>query len=71
MDLAQTDSCFELHFAPLGRHGRCYAFPCDAGGHVQLDALSERQLANYLFARAVVGRELLAPQVVQRGFLAR
>lgn len=71
METAQSPCCYELRFAPLGRHGRSYAFPCDAAGHVQLDGLSERQLANYLFARAVVGRELLAPQVVQLGFLAR
>ncbi|MBN8503838.1 MAG: hypothetical protein J0L58_05150 [Burkholderiales bacterium] len=71
MDIAQTDCCYELRFAALGRHARSYAFPCDADGHVLLDALSERQLANYLFARAVVGRELLAPRVVQLGCFAR
>jgi hypothetical protein len=32
---------------------------------VQLDALSERARTNYLYARAVVGREFTAPVVVK------
>lgn len=55
---------FELRFASLLSGGRGFAFPCDAQGRVELDALSERQLANYLYARAVVGRELDLPAVV-------
>lgn len=57
-------SCFELRFDARTPSGRSYAFPCDAAGQVQLDALSERMLANYLFARAVIGRELRSPRVV-------
>lgn len=56
---------YELRFAPLQRAGCAYAFPCDVDGLVQLDGLSERALANYLFARALVGRDLDTP-VVQR-----
>lgn len=58
---------YELRFAPRVSAGRGYAFPCDARGQVQLDLLSERALANYLFARAVVGRALDAPVVVRLG----
>mgnify|MGYP002260649805 CR=1 FL=1 len=36
-------------------------------GRVTLDALSERARANYLYARAVVGREFATPRVVPDG----
>jgi uncharacterized protein (AIM24 family) len=55
---------YELRFTSLVQSGRGFAFPCDCKGQVMLDSLSERALANYLFARAVVGRELNSPQVV-------
>lgn len=55
---------YELRFASLYQSGRGFAFPCDARGQVALDSLSERARANYLFARAVVGRELDTPVVV-------
>jgi hypothetical protein len=55
---------YELRFESLYQSGRGYAFPCDAKGQVLLDELSERARANYLFARAVVGRDLDTPQVV-------
>lgn len=42
---------------------RSLAFPCDAAGHVDLDALSERMRDNYLFARKAVGREFDVPTV--------
>ncbi len=58
-------SRFELRFEARLPSGRCYAFPCDAQGHVALDALSERELSNYLFARAVIGRELQSPRIVE------
>ncbi len=54
---------YELRFHSLFQEGRAYAFPCDAQGHVDLDALSERARLNYLYARAVVGRELSTPAV--------
>ena len=54
---------YELRFQSLFDEGRGYAFPCDAEGHVDLNQLSERARLNYLFARAVVGRELAAPAV--------
>jgi hypothetical protein len=52
-----------LCFRSLFDSGRGYAFPCDAEGHVDLDALSERARCNYLYARAMIGRELATPTV--------
>lgn len=57
----QSDECHELRFAGLFDPGRGYAFPCDAEGHVDLDKLSTSARLNYLYARAMVGRELFAP----------
>ncbi|GAP33564.1 hypothetical protein ABXN37_00055 [Piscinibacter sakaiensis] len=54
---------FELRFQSLFNEGRALSFPCDGGGHVALDALSERARVNYLYARAVVGREFAVPVV--------
>jgi hypothetical protein len=54
---------FELHFKSLFNGGRGYAFPCDAHGRVDMDALSSRCVKNYLYARATVGREFAAPSV--------
>jgi hypothetical protein len=57
------DAHYELRFRSLFDQGRGYAFPCDAAGHVNLDTLSPLALNNYLYARAVVGRELRTPAV--------
>lgn len=54
---------FEVRFASLFRQGRGFAFPCDGQGRVDLDALSERARNNYLFARAMVGRDNAVPRV--------
>lgn len=54
---------FELRFQSLFSEGRALAFPCDGSGHVSLDSLSERARMNYLYARAVVGREFAVPVV--------
>jgi len=56
----------QLCFRSLFNPGRAFVFPCDAAGHVDLDALSERARVNYLFARAAVGREFTAPDVQPR-----
>lgn len=71
MQAVQIECRYELRFAPLGERQQGFAFPCDAAGQVMLDGLNERQLANYLFARAVIGRELQAPCVVQAPERAR
>jgi hypothetical protein len=54
---------YELRFHSLIIPGQALAFPCDAFGHVDLDGLSERDRYNYLYARAVMGRDLSAPAV--------
>ena len=54
---------FELRFQSLFDNGRGFSFPCDPKGQVNLDQLSERARNNYLYARAVVGRELAFPAV--------
>ena len=59
----QSGTRFEIRFRSLFHEGRGYAFPCDAAGHVNLDALTERGRCNYLFARAMVGREFATPSV--------
>ena len=58
---------YELRFESLFQAGRALAFPCDAQGGVMLDALSEQARQNYLFARAVVGRDYASPIVLRRG----
>jgi hypothetical protein len=58
-----TLSRFELRFQSLFDSGRGFAFPCDPTGRVDLDRLSDRARNNYLYARAMVGRELSVPAV--------
>jgi hypothetical protein len=55
---------FELRFRSLFDSGRGFAFPCDGNGQVDLDRLSEKARNNYLYARAMVGRELSVPAVL-------
>lgn len=54
---------FELRFQSLFNPGAGYAFPCDAGGNVDLDALSVNGRNHYFFARTVVGCEFSSPTV--------
>jgi len=56
--------CYELRFRSLFDEGRAYAFPCDAAGHVDIDALSHKARLNYLYARTVIGREVAMPAVL-------
>jgi hypothetical protein len=64
-----TGGSFVLRFQALQQQGQSYAFPCDAQGHVDLEALSEPAREAYLYARVVIGRELAPPAVreVQMG----
>lgn len=55
---------FELRFTSLYVPGHALAFPCDAFGHVDLDALSERARRNYLLAQQMIGRETSLPQIL-------
>lgn len=54
---------FQLCFRSLFNNGRGFSFPCDPQGFVNMDQMSERVRNNYLFARAMVGRELAVPAV--------
>lgn len=54
---------YEIRFRSLYHQGQALVFPCDHEGHVDLDMLSERAKGNYLFARAMVGREFEMPLV--------
>ena len=58
-----SPAAYELRFTSLFNHGRGLSFPCDAAGRVDLDALSEQARNNYLFARAVIGRDFTFPAV--------
>lgn len=62
----QEAPAYELRFQSLFDEGRAYAFPCDAHGRVDMDALSDRARHNYLYARAVIGREVAMPAVRPR-----
>lgn len=58
-----TTTQFELRFQSLIERSRSFAFPCDPKGLVDMDQLSDRARNNYLYARAMVGRELAVPAV--------
>ncbi len=62
--LRQAVKQYQLRYESLFNPGRALAFPCDECGHVEMDTLSERAKRNYLYARAVVGREFALPAVV-------
>jgi hypothetical protein len=66
MEVRAMDSTmiqFELRFQSLNDQSRGFAFPCDPRGLVNMDQLSDRTRNNYLYARAMVGRELAVPAV--------
>jgi hypothetical protein len=60
----QARAAYELRFRSLFNEGRGLSFPCDAAGHVNIDALSQRARLNYLYARTVIGREYFMPAVL-------
>ena len=57
---------FDLWFEPLACNRPGFAFSCDAEGHIDLDRLSQRALANYMLARTLIGRDYSSPVVVRR-----
>lgn len=63
MNTACAPAAYQLRFSSLFREGRGFAFPCDAEGHVDLDALGDNSRNNYFYARSVIGRELTMPRV--------
>jgi hypothetical protein len=60
---SHADPGYEIRFQSLFHEGRAMSFPCNALGHVNLDAMSQRVRNNYLFARAMIGREYAMPVV--------
>ncbi|MEJ8839581.1 hypothetical protein [Ramlibacter sp. AN1133] len=58
-----TSGKFQLRFQSLSRTGCDFAFSCDQHGHVDLDGMGERERLNYLYARAMIGREVAYPAV--------
>jgi len=54
MNTSHASTGWELRFEPLFFGRRGYVFPCNAQGLVDMDALSERTLNNYLYARAMM-----------------
>jgi len=54
---------FQLRFRSLFQADCAHAFPCDASGCVDMDALGEKARNHYLYLRTVVGREVSAPRV--------
>jgi hypothetical protein len=71
MNITPRCADFEVRFDDLFHSGRRLTFPCDAQGHVDIDALSERSRNNYLYARAMVGREYSMPSVFGQAFAVR
>jgi len=61
---AADAAAYELRFQSLHDAAHAYAFPCDASGHVDMDALSDSARENYLFARIVIGHEFSTPAVI-------
>ena len=53
----------EIRFQSLFNAGRALCFPCDEKGDVSMDTLSDQARENYLYARAVIGREYAYPFV--------
>ncbi len=66
--IESTATQFELRFQSLFNSGRGFSFPCDPAGRVDMDHLSEKARNNYLYARAMVGRELAVPAVQMSDF---
>ena len=59
----QGGTGFELRFDPLAGTGQALVVTCDGNGQVDMNALSSRALCDYLFARALIGREFGRPAV--------
>jgi len=68
MNVLKTDASasadYELRFQSLHDAGGEYVFPCDAAGHVNMDALTDAARENYLFARIAVGHDVSTRAVV-------
>jgi hypothetical protein len=56
-----------LRFVARSDGKPCLTFPCSAAGHVEMDGLSKQELNDYLFARALRGRDYASPVVERLG----
>ena len=65
VDPRPTAEPFELRFCSLFIEGRALVFPCDERGSVNLERLTARARNNYLYARAMVGRDYSMPRIQQ------
>lgn len=54
---------YRLRFRSMFNQGKGYLFPCDEDGRVDMSTLSEGVRNNYLYARALVGRDFFCPAV--------
>jgi hypothetical protein len=61
-----TQACYEIQYQSLTDQNGLMRFPCDGQGHVDLNDLSPQAAENYLFARAMVGRDFALPAVVEQ-----
>ena len=62
-EVAMLHSAYEIQFQSLFRGDQSLSFPCDPEGHVNLDELDPLAMANYLYARAMIGHEFELPKV--------
>jgi hypothetical protein len=62
---ADSTSAAQLQFLPRAAGRRLLAFPCNLSGQVEIDRLSAQARIDYLFARALRGRDYAFPIVVQ------
>ena len=61
-----VDTCrFQVRFSCSCLQGRAVTFPCDSQGEVDLDRLSEARRQDYLFARIMIRREHVRPEIVR------
>ena len=63
---AQAAASYEIRFQSLFKEGRALSFPCDREGRVDLDKANDRLRSNYMFARAMLGREYAMPVILAR-----
>ena len=64
---AAARSAYQLQFRPLSPSSTAHAFPCNALGEVDLDALDANERLNYFFARTLIGHDFDRPTVCWYG----
>jgi hypothetical protein len=63
--IVHDSRAYQIRYESLFMQGRALSFPCNPRGEVDLNALTPRAKDNYLFARAMVGREFATPSLLQ------